>query len=91
MKKKSIYFADEKKSITVARIVIQWTLLIVLGVWFMTAFLILCGEETEPMSLLKLMGIKAIALAGLYGGICAGKVLHRMGMLPPFIDEIKED
>lgn len=89
--KKTISFADEKKSITVTRTVIQWTLFIVLGLWLLTAFLILCGEETEQMSLLKLMAIKAIALAGMYGGICAGKVFHRMGMLPPFIDEIKEE
>lgn len=60
----------------------QWAILTVLMLVGMAAFLVLAGEETEPMSFGKFVAIKVAALAVFVACVLAGKYFNSKGLLP---------
>lgn len=72
-----------KRTITLKQVG-QWSLLTVLALWGIFAFIFLAGEDNPdmPMSLLAFIVIKVVALINLVACYQVGKVFNKKGWLP---------
>ena len=64
--------------------IIQWAVYFIIGTWGFLSFCILAGEEapTAPMTIGKLIAIKAHAGIRLYPCYQVGKVIDQQGLFP---------
>lgn len=81
-----------KQGIT-KRSVGQWSLLTILTLWGVLAFMVLAGEDSPeaPMSLAEFFAWKAAALVNFGAAVFIGKCCDKKGWLPDLENLLQEE